>query len=137
MSKRNLQTAFENFANKYLLEIESFRLYYCRTRKLPKTFWLAEDILGLTRIIPCVYGQFFAENVNFPESDAKEIKSIFQLLNSLHVMVSTLMNPRTATDTDTIEVYVKFFLSCVHRSSHLVYGSGDYFWGKKVTFSLF
>ena len=63
-----------------------------------------------------------------------EIKSIFQLLNSLHVMVSTLMNPRTATDTDTIEVYVKFFLSCVNRSYHLVNGSGDYFWGKKGNF---
>jgi hypothetical protein len=99
MKKRNLFSKFEKFVNEYILEIESLRLAWCRLRKLPKAHWLAEDILGYSRIMPFIYGLFFKNNFNLEvEIDKEEHKCIQQLLNSLHVMISTLMNPSTATD---------------------------------------
>ena len=133
LSKFSKLSTFETFANRYLEEIETFRLGYCRTRRLPKTFCLAEDILGLTRIMSCVYGLFYAENVKLPELDrnSKAALSILQLLNSQHVMFATLMNPNTSTDLDKIQKSISIFLSCTHRACHFVYGCGDKMWGNR------
>ena len=52
-------TEFEALVNPHLLEIASLRLDWLHIRPLPKTMWLAEDELGLSRIMSFVYGQFF------------------------------------------------------------------------------
>ena len=133
MKDRSLLSKFETFANEYLLEIESFRLGWCKMRKLPKAFWLAEDILGFTRIMPCIYGLFFANNFKLGSRSKhmKIHKSIQKLLNSLHVMVSTLMNPRTSTDIKKIKAYIRVYLTCGHQASKLINGKGEDFWMDK------
>ncbi|EJK68844.1 hypothetical protein THAOC_09946 [Thalassiosira oceanica] len=138
LTKLQKLSTFETFANRYLQEIERFRLGYCRTRRLPKTFWLAEDILGLTRIMPCVYGLAFADNLKLTSSESdhhtKTMRSVLQLLNSLHVMVSTLMSPTKSTDIGAIKKSINIFLSCTHRACHFVYGQGDKMWASKGNF---
>ena len=128
MKKQNLLSKFEKFVNEYILEIESLRLGWCRLRKLPKAHWLAEDILGYSRIMPFIYGLFFKNNFNLEAIDNEEHKCIQQLLNSLHVMISTLMNPSTATDVDKIESYIRVYLTCAHQASEYINGKGDDFW---------
>lgn len=128
MKKHNLLAKFEKFANEYLLEIESFRLVWCRLRKLPKALWLAEDILGYSRIMPFIYGLFFKNNFKFRSSDDSTRKCIQQLLNSLHVMISTLMNPSTSSDVDKIDSYIRVYLTCAHRASKRINGKGEDVW---------
>ena len=133
MSKYNKLETFERFVNEYLLEIEMFRLDWCKLRKLPKAFWLAEDILGFCRIMPCIYGMFFANNFKFgthaqSSQFVKSCKSVQRLLNSLHVMISCLMNPCTATDVKKIDTYIKLYLSCGHDASKCIDGKGELFW---------
>lgn len=131
MSSLDKLTTFEKFVNKYMLEIESFRLGWCKLRKLPKAFWLAEDILGFSRIMPCIYGLFFANNFKFGRHTDNFLcchLSIKRLLNSLHVLVSALMNPKTSRDVRKIEAYIKVFLSCGHFASECINGNGAAFW---------
>lgn len=133
MAKYKKLETFERFVNVHLLEIEMFRLDWCKLRKLPKAFWLAEDILGFCRIMPCIYGIFFANNFKFGRSSSssrfvKSCSSVQLLLNSLHVMISTLMNPRTSTDVKKIDSYIKVFLSCGHQASKWIEGKGESFW---------
>ena len=51
-------TAFENTVNVYLLEIELFRLEWCKTKPVPKKQWPAENKLALSRILPFVCTTF-------------------------------------------------------------------------------
>ena len=130
MKKLSLGTAFDKFANKYLSEIEFFRLGWCRVRLLPKANWLAEDILGMARVMPCIYGLFFL-NFNLPERHAQAGRSIQRLLNALHVMVSALMSPHYSTDCEKIEIYIKIFLTTCQHASKLVLGNDNLWFGKK------
>lgn len=81
--------------------------------------------------MPCIYGLYFANNFKFGTQSTRFVKScmsVQQLLNSLHAMISALMNPSTATDTKKIDAYIKFYLSCGHQASKLIDGKGELFW---------
>ena len=134
MSKYKKLETFERFVNVHLLKIETFRLGWCKLRKLPKAFWLAEDILGFCRIMPCIYGLFFTNNFKFTRLSRRFVESstsVKKLLNSLHVMISALMNPRTSTDVNKIDAYIKVYLSCGHEASKWINGKGEAFWMDK------
>lgn len=136
MTEHNLLTKFEEHANVYLKEISDMRLDWCKVKKLPKKQWLAEDVLGLSRIMPFIYSQFFF-NLSIPESsDTTEdtLHAIRQLLNALHVMTSLLMSKREI-DPDIIDQHIKIFLSCCDRLSESHYGRHDnVFWVEKGNF---
>ena len=59
MKDHKLETKFHEMINPFLLDIQAMRLDWCRVKPLPNTQWLAEDEMGLARIFPFVYGQFF------------------------------------------------------------------------------
>ena len=134
LKKLRLGKKFETFANKYLLEIDRFKVYWCKVRLLPKTNWLAEDILGFSRVMPCVYGLFFLHiEDDIPEAQKRTVAAILQMLHTFHVMLSAVMNPRTSSDADKIDCYIKLFLSCTHRAILLITGSNEW-WSKKGNF---
>ncbi|KAL9181321.1 hypothetical protein ACHAXT_010126 [Thalassiosira profunda] len=127
LKSKSLNAPFERFANVFLSEIESFRLSWCKARELPKTYWQAEDLLGLSRIMPCVYGLFFAD-ANFRGADARVAIGILQMLNAFHAMLSALMGPRCCKDSEKIDIYIKIFLTSIYRVSALIDNDGSFSW---------
>lgn len=124
---------FNTLSNEFLSEIgEKFRLDWCKMRLFPHTEWQAEDFLGLSRILPCLY-ELFLLNKTIPEEHRNAAHSIHQMLNALHVMLSSLMSPEYSSDYEKIDVYVKVFLSSAQRASRLVTGN-DQWWTKKGNF---
>ena len=125
MIKLGRLATFERFVNRYLSEIESYRLDWLKLRELPCTNWLAEDLLGMSRIMPFVYGMFFL-NYPVPPIYSEAGRSLQQTLNSLHVLTSSLMSTRcTFSDSRKVDMYIKIFLSSVHRSAKLVLGKRE------------
>ena len=115
-SDLKLETTFERIVNVHLLEVESLRLEWCKTKPVPKRQWLAENELGLAQILPFIYSTFFNEvdiagkaNVN-----EKVPLAIVQMIHSLHVMICMLMSPQKYGKTE-IDNAVKLFLSCSHQ----------------------
>jgi hypothetical protein len=114
---------FERLVNVYLTKIESLRLDWLKLRELPKTKWLAENLLGMARILPAVYGMFFT-NFTVPPIYSCAAQSLKQTINSMHVLISALMSSRCSFEhSRKIDIYIKIFLSCVHRSAKLVLGN--------------
>jgi hypothetical protein len=110
--------AFERTVNVHLLEIQSMRLEWCKTKPVPKKQWLAENELGLARIIPFIYTTFFNQ-VEIPQrtnTNNRVLPRIITMIHSLHVMVCMLMSPRRNTETE-IDNAVKLFLSSAHQFS--------------------
>ena len=107
---------FLDMINPHLVDIANLRLEWCKTKTFPKKQWLAENELGLARVLPFVYGMLIL-NINLPRQSNTTTKTqhaILQMINSLHVMVCTLMSPRDL-GSDDIDAHVKLFLSCCHR----------------------
>ncbi|EJK61504.1 hypothetical protein THAOC_17997 [Thalassiosira oceanica] len=115
---------FATFVNERLSELESLGLDWCKQLEVPRTYWQAENFLALARVMPAIFGLFF-EGGYIPERGATASKSVQQMLNSLHVMISALMSPRLSKDADKIDSYIKIFLSCCHRASIKVYGPSN------------
>ena len=79
---------------------------------LQRTQWLAEDELGLARILPFVYGHFFlnlADKTKNYNTTSKTLHALAQVLHSLYVMVCILMTP-TDSSVKLIDVHVKILL---------------------------
>ena len=55
VTDKKLGMAFERTVNEYLLEIKCLRVEWCKLKPMPKKQWLAENELGLARIMPFVY----------------------------------------------------------------------------------
>ena len=113
-----IATSFERVVNVHLLEIQSLRLEWCKTKPVPKKQWLAENELGLARIIPFIYTTFFNE-VSIPQRtnvNDRVLPAIIRMIHSLHVMVCMLMSPKDNTETE-IDNAVKLFLSGAHQFS--------------------
>lgn len=111
-----IATSFERVVNVHLLEIQSLRLEWCKTRPVPKKQWLAENELGLARIILFIYTTFF-NKVPIPQRtnvNDKVLPTIIRMIHSLHVMICMLMSPKNNTETE-IDNAVKLFLSCAHQ----------------------
>lgn len=126
---------FEKLVNHYLIDIQSLRLEWCKMKFFPKKQWLAENELGLSRVLPFVYGLFFM-NIKLPErnTSSNTIAAIRQMVQSLHVLISILMSPRDPSP-DEIDEHVKLFLSCCHRYSRSYYDENTLpFWANTGNF---
>jgi hypothetical protein len=137
LNKLQLQPSFERFANKYLSAIEALRLEWCKVRQLPKAQWLAENILGLSRIMPCIYGTFLSLTA-VQDQYRKQKLALQQMLNALYVLVSAIMSPRcTYSDSTKIDSYIKMYLSCIQRAARCIIGipGGDVWWAEKGNMS--
>ena len=113
-----IATSFERVVNVHLLEIQSLRLEWCKTKHLQKKQWLAENELGLARIIPFIDTMFF-NKVSIPQRtnvNDRVLPAIIRMIHSLHVMVCMLMSPKDNTETE-IDNAVKLFLSGAHQFS--------------------
>ena len=124
LTDHNRLAPFETMVNVHLTKIISFRLDWCKIKKLPKTLWLGEDVLGFTRIITFVYGQFFL-CMKLPENlitSTVTLWAIQQLLNSLHVLLSLMMTPRKQ-DPRILDAHVKLFLSCCQKFATSYYSA--------------
>ena len=62
----------------------------------------------------------FFSNFSVPSMYSQAALHLKQTINSLHVLISSLMSPRCSfSDSKKIDIYVKIFLSNVHRSARL------------------
>ena len=113
------ETPFHKHINTYLADIISFRVDYCFLKKPPKTQWISENLVGLARILPFVFGQYFLyfDAGSTTVADAKEDSLLLmRLVNSLYVMIALLMT-RETVDTKKLDLHIKIFLTCCHRFS--------------------
>ena len=138
MRDHNLEAEFHRKVNGHLAEIQSLRLDWCRTKTLPNVQWQGEDEIGIARVMPFVYGQFFLNMSLDGTSTSKETcKALTQVFHALHVMISELMRPETP-EKDTVDMHVKIFLSCCHRFEISYRGQNARkkpFWGTKGNFT--
>ena len=107
---------FEKLVNVHMTDIQSHRLEWCKLKTFPKKQWIAENEIGLARILPFIYGLFF-RNVQLPErcnTSNESQAAIMQLLQALFVLISMLMSTRNVIG-QVVEEHVKFFLSTCHR----------------------
>jgi hypothetical protein len=138
LKEHSLGSRFETFANRYLEDIQSFRLDWCRIKLYPKKKWLAEEEFGCGRVLLFLYGQFFTEiNVN-GMCDTSNLKTniieILQMLNSCHVMIGMIMT-RDDVCKNRLDIHIKIFLQCCHRLCKSYYCSSvEEFWFTKANF---
>ena len=59
MTDHKLGSEFIKIVTPYMSDIMTLRLDWCHMKLFPKKQWVAEDELGLARILPFIYGQFF------------------------------------------------------------------------------
>ena len=122
---------FFDIVNPSLLSCALLRLSYCKLKNLPPTLWLAEDVLGFTRIIQFVYGKILLHDLI--ENDVVKT-SIMEMINALHVMCAVIMT-KTAVCTETISIHIKIFLNACHHFCKCVHDDtiAD-FWKTKCNF---
>ena len=112
------------------------RLEWCKVKTFPKKQWLAENELGLARLIPFVYGLFFL-NCKLPErmnTSEQTTYAIMQMFQSMFVMISILMSPRNPL-ASIIDEHVKIFLSACHRYCRVYFVKKDTtFWANTGNF---
>ena len=90
-------TAFCNFGNEYLADIESFKLDYCKVKSLPKSAWVSENSLGYARLMPYLYGTFLSRyplvaKGNETPRTKETVANLKCLLNALQALMSVLMS---------------------------------------------
>lgn len=59
MTDHKLGSEFIKIVTPYMSDIMTLWLDWCHMKLFPKKQWVAEDELGLARILPFIYGQFF------------------------------------------------------------------------------
>ena len=107
---------FEKLVNVYMTDIQSHRLEWCKLKTFPKTQWIAENEIGLARILPFVYGLFF-RMIQLPDrcnTSNESQTAVMQLIQALFVLISMLMSTRNVIG-QVIDEHVKLFLSTCHR----------------------
>ncbi len=124
--ENSLGMSFDRRVNVILKDVADMRLEWLKIKMFPPTQWLAEDVMGLSRIMPYIYSQFFLwfEIPSSSNVTSETCHAIRQVLNSLHVMTSMLMSKRDI-DPDEIDLLIKEFLSCCDRLSKSHYGLNE------------
>ena len=115
IKENSLGTAFDRHVNLILKDVAIMRLEWLKIKMFPPSQWLGEDVLGLSRIMPYIYSQFFLW-FELPESSnvtRETCYAIRQVLNSLHVMTSKLMSERE-TEYDEIDLHIRYFYHVVN-----------------------
>ena len=59
IKENSLGTAFDRHVNLILKDVAIMRLEWLKIKMFPPSQWLGEDVLGLSRIMPYIYSQFF------------------------------------------------------------------------------
>ena len=136
MKTHGVTPDFEKLVNVHMTDIQFHRLEWCKLKTFPKKQWIAENEIGLARILPFIYGMFF-RNVRLPErcntSDESKV-AIMQLLHTLFVLISMLMSIRNITG-QVVHEHVKMFLSTCHRYCRSYFQKKDTpFWANTGNF---
>ena len=139
IKENSLGAVFDRHVNLILKDIANLRLEWLKIKSFPPSQWLAEDVLGLSRIMPYIFSQFF-QWFDPPASSNLSTETCYairQILNSLHVMTSMLMS-KTDIDCDEIDLHIKVFLSCCDRlsKSHYVENVEPFLFAKSNFLSL-
>ena len=99
--------------------------------------WLAEYVLGFSRILTFAYGQFFIGVLltDKAKSQTVVLTATSQVINSLRVLVSLLMSPKKQ-DPRNLDTHIKLFLSCYQRFATSYYDEESIpFWATKGNFA--
>ena len=121
---------FYNHINKFLVDIISFRLSYCVTKKFEKSGkanWVSEHHVGAARVLPFIVGQFFLNFEDIAEKAPDKTLWIKRLINSAFVMISLLMSSEPVP-TKMLLAHIKVFLNCCYRLGKLLTPTGTAFW---------
>ena len=121
LSHYGKMTQFYKWANKYVADIGSWRLDYCKLKDLPKAAWVAENTMGYMRIMPYLCGMYLMNHpFGDPDETAGTIHNIKCMLNAFHVLISCLMTMREVP-ISVIDANIKMFLASCHHL-HTKYG---------------
>ena len=136
MKTHGVTPEFEKLVNVHMIDIQLHRLEWCKLKTFPKKQWIAENEIGLARILPFIYGIFF-RIVGLPERCNTSVKSrvaMMQLLHTLFVLISMLMSKRNIAG-QIIHEHVKIFLSTCHRFCRSYFHKKDTpFWANTGNF---
>ena len=61
MKTRGVTPDFKTLVNVHMTDIQSHRLEWCKLKTFPKTQWIAENEIGLARMLLFIYGLFFSK----------------------------------------------------------------------------
>ena len=113
LTEQNLGSEFIRIFNPCILDILTLWLDWCHMKLFKRNMWLAEDELGLTRVLPFVYDHVLnlAEKTKDSNTTSKTLHDLAWVFHSLDVMVCIWMTPKESS-VKLIDVHVKFFLSC-------------------------
>ena len=65
LSKWKKFNDFIGFANEIIYDIETFKLEWCKVKRLPKASWIGEHKMAFVRLSSFRYGMFFPNaNIN-------------------------------------------------------------------------
>ena len=136
--QHNKWSQYGNIANSILEDVNNLKCLYNRCEPFTggKEFktggWLAETYLGYSRLIVILFGN--AENII--DHSVLGYNEMIVIVQSLHSLISHLMQHRSAQDTNILNDYIKLFLASCHCYETSV-GLGNQtnpFWFRKSNF---
>ena len=121
-SHHNKYTSFVRYGNTILEDISSFRLDYCKIKKLPKAAWVGENCMAYMRLMSYLVGSYLMNNsLSIDEEETKEtVANLRCMLNAFQALVSVLMTKREVSSV-IIDNHMKLFMSSAHYL-HMRYG---------------
>lgn len=108
-------TAYGDFANEIISEIEAFNLDWCKPKSYPKSAWVGENVMAYLRLSSYLYGMFMVTKPFFGEYEALMI-TVKKMINAFQAMLSILMstNPQIYQQYDLLREHIKLCLSTAH-----------------------
>lgn len=108
-------TAYGDFANDIISDIDAFNLDWCKPKTYPKSAWVGENIMAYLRLSSYLYGMFIMTTSFFGEY-VTLMNAVERLINAFQAMLSILMSdkPRYYQEYDLLREHVKLFLSTAH-----------------------
>ena len=116
LSRYKKFTAFVTFANEILIDIESFRLDYCKVKTLPKAAWVSENSMAYMRLFSYLYGMFLSKvglGAGGNGTDQGNELNLRRMINAVQALASVLMSDKEIEEK-IIDDHVKLFMSTAH-----------------------
>ncbi len=135
---RNRGVELKTVVNKFVLDIISFQLGWCKLKTYPKKQWVSENTFGSSRLIQYFMAMFIL-NTNLSQRDinAKDAFSLFEkVINSLSVMISALMSKDNIKKNPWICTFTYFSLLHTISSKNILLITPKWVFGHKVTLFL-
>ncbi len=116
LTSMNKATEFEKLTNKFISNLITFWLDWCKLKLYSKWQWFSENTCGISRLIPYFYANFILNADLFYRDVMIEnaFKLLQKLLNSLCVMMSTLLRAEERSKT-RIDLSTRIFLTSTHN----------------------